>query len=218
MSDQEIDDTFAEMLGSTSSKRKASEAAPDKTDNDESDPEEDDKDPVPDNQSQSSDYEDQSSPPTTARRSSKRRRTESQVPVKFEDIHSFRHPGCGQANNPCIDPDAGYILDIPSLGSSKPWGHVYRDKRFDEGEAKKDQVRYIISRCHCGFAQMFEDAWQSWLAHCREEGEEECYGSKWKHTSDIWSDELNEAVAMYCDPPPRWKVGSRDSPIELEED
>ncbi|KAK5675352.1 hypothetical protein LTS10_012119 [Elasticomyces elasticus] len=77
---------------------------------------------------------------------------------------------------------------------------VYREKEFWRGEASVAQVRYILRRCNAVHRLRFEDLWKyfqlnvvplqpSLSSLCKEEV-----------LSQAFSEEMNEAVAVFCDP------------------
>ncbi|KAK5690544.1 hypothetical protein LTR97_012097 [Elasticomyces elasticus] len=77
---------------------------------------------------------------------------------------------------------------------------VYREKQFGRGEASVAQVRYILKRCDAIHRLRFEDRWKyfqlnvvplqpSLSSLCKEEV-----------LSQAFSEEMNEAVTVFCDP------------------
>ncbi|KAK5711054.1 hypothetical protein LTR15_012701 [Elasticomyces elasticus] len=77
---------------------------------------------------------------------------------------------------------------------------VYREKQFARGEASVAQVRYILSRCDSLHRLRFEDRWKYFQLNvvplqpslptlCKEEV-----------LFQAFSEEINEAVTVFCDP------------------
>ncbi|KAK5743014.1 hypothetical protein LTR17_003027 [Elasticomyces elasticus] len=108
--------------------------------------------------------------------------------------HTNTNPKSSTTSTP---PQTPFIHTSSSMGSEVC---VYREKEFWRGEASFAEVRYILKRCDAIHRLRFEDRWKyfqlnvvplqpSLSSLCKEEV-----------LSQAFSEEMNEAVAVFCDP------------------
>ncbi|KAK3615141.1 hypothetical protein LTR56_026779 [Elasticomyces elasticus] len=77
---------------------------------------------------------------------------------------------------------------------------VYREKQFRRGEASVAQVRYILRRCDAIHRLRFEDRWKYFQLNVVPLQPSLSSLSKEEVLSQAFSEEMNEAVTVFCDP------------------
>ena len=108
---------------------------------------------------------------------------------------------------------------MPNVGSSNIRGQVYRNKRFKQGEATPDEIRYVISRCPCPYTDYLHGGWEQYVADMVEQGRDNKY-NKATYLSKRFHEDINELISAYCPLNPdsvlNQGTGSAMNPIYLD--
>ena len=133
---------------------------------------------------------------------------------------SFKHEHCVGAGEPCTDLKAGYRTPFKFADRSSVSGVGYTQKRFHFQEATTAEIRFVISKCPCPYAEYFEDAWRDYVTTRASQGErnrhtKESYLSKW------FFPQINGVIIAFCPDDPdadnMAMAGSFRDPIYIDD-